>query len=121
MRIKKLIAVGSVATVTALAATGIALANGRTSAPTRPTKATVVSATDTDNIQEGDQNSPDTAGQATETSATATSATTKVSTGSAQSGENEGSGEGESTGESDGPGGHQDPPGDVNHEFDGEE
>lgn len=109
--------------------------------------------TDSDNIQEGDQTSPDgTMKQAVPQSAHAAVAhpakavgqslkavkgATKVGgaagqsgTGTTQSGTStgpadEGSGEGEVSGESggagDGPGGHQDPAGDVNHEFDGEE
>ena len=55
-------------------------------------------AADTDDVQEGDQTGPDTA----------------------ESAETE-EGSGESAAESDGPGGHEDPAGNVDHQFDGEE
>jgi hypothetical protein len=55
-------------------------------------------AVDTDNVQEGDQTGPEVA-DATE----------------------EPTGAGEAAGESDGPGGHEDPPGNVDHQFEGNE
>ena len=54
---------------------------------------------DTDNLQEGDQTAPDDEKGEKEAPET----------------------EAESEKESDGPRGHEDPPGDVNHEFEGEE
>ncbi|MGI8680879.1 MAG: hypothetical protein ACR2JO_01835 [Mycobacteriales bacterium] len=59
------------------------------------------SAVDTDNIQEGDQTTPDAA-----------------ATASASESGSEGT---ESATESDGPGGHADPAGNVDHQFEGEE
>ena len=124
MRFKKLLVIGTAAVAVAASVTGAALASGSgRKAPTKP--AAWVTTTDSDNIQEGDQTSPDTGLQAPEANvATAVSATSGVkasgSTGVKTSGENPG--EGENSGESDGPGGHQDAPGqDVNHEFDGQE
>ena len=125
MHFKKLIVVGTAALAVLGAVSGAALASNRGSkAPTKPA-VSVPRTADTDNIQEGDQTSPDTGLQAPEANvATAVSATSGVnssgSTGVKTAGENPG--EGENSGESDGPGGHQDAPGqDVNHEFDGQE
>lgn len=59
------------------------------------------SAPDTDNVQSGDQTSPDAAASV--------------------AGETGGEQENESATESDGAGGHQDPAGNVDHQFDGEE
>lgn len=135
MRFKKWLVIGTAAVAVVASVTGAAMASGRgVKAPTRP--AAAVTATDTDNIQEGDQTSPDAGIQAPKgaaaalTSAKSTSKATASAKGTAaqgsasNGGENsgEGSGEGENSGESDGPGGHQDPPGqDVNHEFNGQE
>lgn len=60
------------------------------------------SAPDTDTIQEGDQTSPDT-------------------TASASASESSSEQESESATESDGPGGHEDPAGNVDHQFEGSE
>src|SRR5256885_15431972 len=60
---------------------------------------------DTDNIQEGDQTSPDTGTEATSEA------------GGQQVTETGGG----STAESDGPGGHEDPAGNVDHQFEGQE
>lgn len=89
------------AAVLALAAVGgVAVANTSHNAPAKAT-GEAESTSDTDNIQEevGDQTSPD--------------------TGEAES--KEGGSESESAAESDGPGGHEDPPGNVEHEFEGAE
>jgi len=99
MRFKKLIAISAVG-LGVLSATGAAMASGQAS----PSKAgTEVNQTaDTDNVQEGDQTSPDVAGsESTSESTTETSSETAA--------------------ESDGPGGHEDPPGNVDHQFDGVE
>ena len=61
------------------------------------------SAADTDNIQQGDQTTPDTGSESEAGGETTTE------TG------------GESAGESDGPGGHEDGPGNVDHQFQGQE
>ncbi|MDP9241905.1 MAG: hypothetical protein M3O84_01880 [Actinomycetota bacterium] len=66
---------------------------------------------DTDNIQSGDQTGPDTV---------TASAQTSTSGSGEQSGENQGEGSSSENGQSDGPGGHQDPPGNVNHECTGD-
>jgi hypothetical protein len=135
MRFKKLLVIGTAAVAVLASVTGAAMASGRgVKAPTRP--AAEMTGTDTDNIQAGDQTSPDGGIQAPEGAATAltsakstskatastkaTSAKSSASSGDENSGV--GSGEGENSGESDGPGGHEDPPGqDVNHEFNGQE
>lgn len=61
-----------------------------------------LSAADTDTLQQGDQTTPDAVGSAAESEP-----------GSEQ--------ETESATESDGPGGHEDPAGNVDHQFEGEE
>jgi len=115
---------------------GIALAqSSQSSRPVihRPAAAAEPAAPDTDNVQEGDQTSPDpTAAKAATAVRPAVHlatpvkrvapATARAVTNTAQSGqESENSGEGESSAQSDGPGGHQDPPGDVQHEGDNTE
>ncbi len=101
-RFKKLLVTGTAVFAVVASVTGAALASNRgTKAPSRPATS-VAETADTDNIQEGDQTSPDNESES--------------------SGESDSSEESKSSGESDGPGGHEDPPGqDVNHEFDGEE
>jgi hypothetical protein len=82
----------------------VATASGsKSQAPKSANEST--SAVDTDNIQQGDQTSPDTA-----------TASSKATSTTEQGGE----GGGES-GTSDGPGGHEDPAGNVDHQFNGEE
>jgi hypothetical protein len=89
MRFKELVAISAVG-LGVLSATGAAVASGQAS----PSKAgtEVNQAAETDDVQEGDQTSPDAFGS-----------------------------ESTSENESDGPGGHADPPGNVDHQFDGEE
>jgi hypothetical protein len=98
MKITKILVTGAAALVLGGSVAGVALASGST--PKAPKSATTetTSTVDTDSIelQQGNQTAPD-------TSTTSESAS------------------GESSSESDGPGGHQDPAGDVNHEFNGEE
>lgn len=60
------------------------------------------SSTDTDNIQQGDQSSPDGASSASETTSASETQTSEA-------------------GPSDGPGGHADPEGNVDHQFEGNE
>ena len=99
MKIKKLLIAASVA-LAAASISGIAYGAAQASTPSNPPSEEQPQAADTDNIQEGDQSGAD----------DATEAKTP-----------EGKDGAESPGESDGLGGHEDPPGDVNHEFDGEE
>ena len=104
---KKLI-IGAV--VPLVASLGLWLGSGAATAHATSSKArvqTVESTTgpDTDNIQSGDQTGPDTA--------------TTAGTSGESSGENSSESSGEGSGASDGPGGHQDPPGNVNHECTG--
>ncbi len=98
-------------------------AGSRTATP-RPAAAEPT-APDTDNVQEGDQTSPDGVSAASPvvrtlvTTAKAKAPATQRAVPRAstvQPGESEGSGESEGADQSDGPGGHQDPPGDVQHE-----
>jgi hypothetical protein len=123
MRFKKPLVIGTAAVAVLASVTGAALASGKGSkAPSKP--AAAVTTADSDNIQEGDQTSPDNGIQAPEANATATSAKAgvKAAASTRVKPADENSGEGENAGESDGPGGHQDPPGqDVNHEFNGQE
>jgi hypothetical protein len=95
---KKLAIAGIVAlALTSLGGAAIArTAAHRQNAPAAESEATT--GADTDNVQEGDQTSPDTG---TENEADETGS--------------------ESAGESDGPGGHEDPPGNVDHQNEGEE
>lgn len=67
---------------------------------------------DTDNVQQGDQTSPD--------AATLTSSQTAAGSEQAAETSTEASSE-KASAESDGPGGHADPAGNVNHSFQGEE
>lgn len=99
----------------------------------RPAAAAESASSDTDNVQEGDQTSPDLTATATAATAVrpvvrlvtaaqrAALATPRAVTNTAQSGQESESGESESSAQSDGAGGHQDPPGDVQHEGDNTE
>ncbi len=100
----------------------------------RPAAAAETAAPDTDNVQEGDQTSPDPTAAAKAATAVRPAvhlatpakrvapATARAVTNTAQSGqESESSGESENSAQGDGPGGHQDPPGDVQHEGDNTE
>ncbi len=78
---------------------GVAIA--KTGGSSKPATAVEVTAPDTDNVQEGDQSAPDNGTEGTETEGSEAA--------------------GETSQESDGPGGHEDPPGNVDHQFDGEE
>lgn len=103
MSIKKIIAALMVVTASlAFAGVAVAKTGQKPAAPaTSESTATTESTVDTDNVNEqvGDQTAPDTQ-ESTETAG---------ETG------------GEAAGESDGPGGHEDPPGNVDHQFDGQE
>jgi hypothetical protein len=103
----------------AMALGGTTIAQAASSSPSHP--AEKVAAHDGDNIQSGDQTSPD---PSSPTNAARHAAQRAVygrhATRSAEpNGENpENSTE---TGPSDGPGGHADPPGNVDHQFSGQE
>ena len=102
MDIKKtLIASAAVLTLVG-SVTGVAVAASKGAVAPKSATSETTTGADTDNIQQGDQTTPDTAGAS-------------ESTG-------ESSGESSSeTGPSDGPGGHADPAGNVDHQFDGQE
>ncbi|MEP7060293.1 MAG: hypothetical protein ABI828_06135 [Actinomycetota bacterium] len=103
MDIKKTLVAGSAVLVLIGSVGGAALASSKHAAPAKPATSETTTAPDTDNVQQGDQTTPDTTG----TSSEATGETS-----------------GESSGEgapSDGPGGHADPAGNVDHQFDGQE
>jgi hypothetical protein len=113
MRAKLIKAAAVLATTSALTAGGVAYASsGGSAAPAKHAQATVKAAEstspDTDNIQSGDQTTPDTAAGAHATAAE-----------SGSGGESAGS---EVPG-NDGPGGHADEPGNSNadHQFQGQE
>jgi hypothetical protein len=106
MQIKKIIVSGVAVLALIGSVSGVAMAAGTSTAPKPATAETT--AADTDNVQQGDQTSPDVVGQA------------KNSVEAA--GESSGEAAGESSSESDGPGGHADPAGqNVDHQFNGEE
>jgi hypothetical protein len=116
-RIKKHFAVLAAGTlVSAALGSGVAIAaSGHHPATTRPAHFAVKTADetntgpDTDNVQQGDQTSPDRVGDGSRSGAESGNAT-----------ESENSTESEN-GPSDGPGGHADPAGNVDHQFNGEE
>lgn len=101
---------------------GIAFAqSSRHSRPAAPRPAAAEpTVPDTDSVQEGDQTAPDAPAVAHPYSARLTASVARPVVAEAtteQPGEEaESSGESEGTDQSDGPGGHQDPPGDVQHE-----
>lgn len=104
MNIKKTLVTGSAVLLLIGSVGGAALASNRHAAAPKQATSETTTVPDTDNVQQGDQTTPDTAVGAGNTS-------------------NESSGEnsGENTGPSDGPGGHADPAGNVDHQFDGQE
>jgi hypothetical protein len=127
--LRRKLVLGTVA-FTVLGGLGATAALARSSAPVKaPTKVArqvvsePVGGTDTDNVQEGDQSGTDQPGTVP---AAAAPASVKAGSNSKSLNPADGSGEGENQGEGeggggDGPGGHQDPPGNVDHQFDGEE
>ena len=114
--------IGIAAILTAAALSG-GIAQARTGQPatSRPAAETVQT-TDTDSLQQGDQTSPDAADRAAAKPAHAKSGQGASEQVKENQGENANEGAGENQGEresehgNDGPGGHQDPPGDVQHE-----
>jgi|KBSSwiStaDraftv2_1062776.scaffolds.fasta_scaffold4198885_1 hypothetical protein len=105
MKMKR-IAIAAVAVATLASLGGVALAKTPAVGQNAPaTSSEPTAGVDADTIQAGDQITPD----------TGTGATSEA--GGEQPAETEG---GSGT-ESDGPGGHQDPAGNVDHQFDGQE
>ena len=109
---------GAVLGFAALALGGSAVA-GASSTTTHATKASLVSTSvaeptatrpDTDNIQSGDQNTPDSAKASKASKASKAGKASKASEASTS----------ESSAPSDGPGGHADPPGNVNNQQQGQ-
>ncbi len=99
MNIKRITAVAAIFALTTLG--GVAVAKTATHKTVKPAAAEAT-APDTDNVQQGDQTAPDgTAGESTTETA--------------------GESSGESSDQADGPGGHEDPAGNVDHQFQGEE
>lgn len=110
---------------------GIALAQPSQNPPAATVRPAAAEPTvpDTDNLQEGDQTAPDNAagvastvvGSAAQRSAVngaapAAQRAVPNATSEQPEQESEGASESESPAQSDGPGGHEDPPGDVQHE-----
>jgi hypothetical protein len=99
MKIKRMAATGIVVVMMS-ALGGVALANSSSDPQNATSVSEAATAADTDTIQEGHQTTPDTGAEKAET---------------------ESAGETESGTEPDGPGGHEDLPGNVDHQSDGEE
>jgi hypothetical protein len=102
MKIKRMAATGIVVVMMS-ALGGVALANSSSDPQNTPAVSDATTAVDTDTVQAGDQTTPDTGAEANAESAGETESATESGT------------------ESDGPGGHEDPPGNVDHQFDEEE
>jgi hypothetical protein len=112
-RTRKLLATG--ATVAAFGGVGAVAAVAQTSTSTKPAVVTPAPSKDTDTLQQGDQTTPDVPGAAETPDPSEKPTTSAVTT----SGEKPATSETETA--NDGPGGHQDPPGNVDHQFDGQE
>lgn len=118
---KKILLIAVAALTVAGSVAGAALAAGARKAPKPAAAAVELSTPDTDNVQSGDQTSPDVGIlSATRISGIKAETTTSAGETGSQDPSTEASGE-NNGGASDGPGGHEDPPGDVNHEFNGTE
>jgi len=112
-RTRKLLAIG--ATVVGFSGAGAVTAVAQTWTSTKTAVVTPAPSTDTDALQQGDHTTPDVPG-ATETpdlsekpgTQEAVDQTDKPGTSNAETA-------------NDGPGGHADPPGTVDHQFDGQE
>lgn len=101
MDIKKTIIASAAVLVLVGSVTGVAVASSKGAVAPKSVATETTSVPDMDNIQQGDQTSPDVTGAST----------------AEASGENTD----ENTGTSDGPGGHADPAGNVDHQFAGQE
>lgn len=103
---------------------GIAFAQSSSARTTRPAATVEPTTPDTDNVQEGDQTTPDApaAAQATVAKATVAKATVArpaaraVTKSSSETSGEDSESSSETEAPSDGPGGHADPAGDVQHE-----
>lgn len=100
----------------ALASTSSTSPRPAVHAPASPKATEPTSATDTDQIQQGDQTSPDVPGANDQAD---TGKDTPEANDTADTGK-EAAGEKESGVDADGPGGHQDPPGQVDNQQDGQ-
>ena len=102
----KRIAIAGIAVLTLASLGGVALAKTPAAGQNTPaTSSEPTTTSDTDNIQQGDQTTPDTGAEAT--SEAGGEQATEAGSGSASW--------------SDGPVGHDDPAGNVDHQFDGQE
>jgi hypothetical protein len=118
MRKRILTATGAIASLSALALGGSAIASAQSSSAPASHAAKVhhtaekTTGPDTDNVQSGDQTTPDTRATVNATKAPSTGSGTETATENGS----------ESSTASDGPGGHQDPAGaNVDHQFQGQE
>lgn len=100
----KLLAIAAGTVMVSALGAGIANASVPQMGPVSGVHATAPASTaaDSDNVQQGDQTSPDKAAGSNNAKST--------------EGSTENAGEGEGSGQSDGPGGHQDPAGNVQHQ-----
>jgi hypothetical protein len=113
----RLVVVATAVAVAGLGGGGVAMAQSAQHAP-RPAAGTEPTSPDTDTLQQGDQTTPDRAVTAVHPAAVhgvtahqRTAATAHRAEGPENGPENE-----TEVDQNDGPGGHQDPPGDVQHE-----
>ncbi len=118
--------IGAAAGVAALAAGGAALAGATQSAPIKapaPAAAQEVKAPDTDNVQSGDQTTPDSPATAARAHSSTKSAAGSEAPGNENAPEAAGNAAEAPSNEnapSDGPGGHADPPGNVDNQQQGQ-
>jgi cytoskeletal protein RodZ len=119
---------GAAAALVVLALGGSAIASATRHTPSASKKRAIsmslaaekTSPTDTDNLQSGDQTSPDT--HSAKVSSVSTSETPNSGSATENSSETPDSGSAtEISSESDGPGGHEDPAGNVDHQSEGQE
>jgi hypothetical protein len=110
-RTRKLLAIG--ATVVGFGGAGAVAAVAQTSTTTKPAVVTPAPA-ETDTVQQGDQTTPDVPGAVEK-------ADPAEKPGTPEAGTAEKPGTSETGTANDGPGGHADPPGNVDHQFDGQE
>ncbi len=118
--------IGAAAGVAALALGGAALAGATQSAPIKapvPAAAQEVKAPDTDNVQSGDQTTPDSPATAARAHSSSTSPAGNEAPGNENAPEATGKAAEAPSNEnapSDGPGGHADPPGNVDNQQQGQ-
>jgi hypothetical protein len=112
-RTRKLLAIG--ATVVSFGGVGAVAAVAQNSTSTKPAVVTPAPAKDTGTLQQGDQTTPNAPGAAETPDPTEKPTTSAATT----AGEKPATSETETA--NDGPGGHQDPAGNVDHQFGGQE